>query len=87
MVDFERFVIHSTGQTAGQPDGNAPPIRHEHHLAPSTLRDYFAGCALASTQWGATRVSECTATDLEDMAGEIFRVADAMLKARGTAHE
>jgi len=49
---------------------------------PNRLRDFFAASALQGlmASWGMHDVS-----DFEDIASDSYRLADAMLKARGCA--
>lgn len=57
-----------------------PPMDgHTTHVRGMTLRDWFAGQALAG-QLAHDSLENC---DAGEMARESYRIADAMLKARG----
>lgn len=57
----------------------ATGIKQEDHEAGMTLRDYFAGQALAAmANWAGS-----TCIDEGDIAARAYAIADAMLKARG----
>ena len=60
-----------------QPWGAHPP----HEAKGMTLRDWFAGQALASNDYYQSEYA--TIKDLRQMTGECYRMADAMLAERG----
>jgi len=60
--------------------GPAFPIPHSEKWEPEngmSLRDWFAGQALASTEWYQT---DCT---VDEIAYDCYKYADEMIKQRG----
>lgn len=65
-------------------DGFNDPIEPQHGM---TLRDHFAGVTLSSVMAKAQNMSESTPEERAYMFGQIagwmYEMADAMIKARG----
>lgn len=47
-----------------------------------SLRDWFAGKVLASVDWSERDISSFSDDDLQQMAGQVYRISDAMIAAR-----
>lgn len=48
-----------------------------------SLRDWFAGKVLASVDWSERNIASFSDEDLQKMAGQIYRISDAMISVKG----
>lgn len=66
----------------GFSDDDSPTYDYVDHPGMS-LRDHFAGKVLASVDWSGRDVASFSDEDLQKMAGQIYRISDAMISVKG----
>ena len=69
--------------TSGERDGHGDLIEPFTSVAGGmSLRDWFAGKVLASVDWSDRDIASFSDDDLQKMAGQVYRISDAMIAAR-----